>query len=286
MPTKRQMPTIRLRRLSGELRRLRDASQLTREDVAQRTGINEATLYRLETARVRPQRRTLMGLLDLYGVQDPQRSEILALSKQADEQGWLRPYHADLPDEYTAYISFEAEGRSVRNYESSFVPGLLQTEEYARAVIRGVLPTATAKEVDQRVRARVERRHVLTKEHPLELWAIVDEAALHRLVGGAEIMTAQLRALLDMTEQPHVTLQVIPFGVGAHPGMPGSFVLIDFPATEDPAVVYNESMAGDLFLEAEADIRRYEQIFDHLRAMAQSPDDSRALIGALAHEIT
>ncbi|NJP45061.1 helix-turn-helix domain-containing protein [Actinacidiphila epipremni] len=280
------MPTIRLRRLSGELRRLRDASQLTREDVAQRTGINEATLYRLETARVRPQRRTLMGLLDLYGVQDPQRSEILALSKQADEQGWLRPYHADLPDEYTAYISFEAEGRSVRNYESSFVPGLLQTEEYARAVIRGVLPTATAKEVDQRVRARVERRHVLTKEHPLELWAIVDEAALHRLVGGAEIMTAQLRALLDMTEQPHVTLQVIPFGVGAHPGMPGSFVLIDFPATEDPAVVYNESMAGDLFLEAEADIRRYEQIFDHLRAMAQSPDDSRALIGALAHEIT
>jgi transcriptional regulator with XRE-family HTH domain len=282
---KRQMPTVRLRRLSGELRRLRDVSQLTREDVAQRTGINEATLYRLETARVRPQRRTLMGLLDLYGVEDPQRSEILALSKQADEQGWLRPYHADLPDEYTAYISFEAEGRSVRNYESSFIPGLLQTADYARAVIRGVLPSATTKEVDQRVRARIERQHVFTKERPLELWAIVDEAALRRLVGGAEVMTAQLRHLLSMIEQPYVTLQVIPFAAGAHPGMPGSFVLMDFPAAEDPSVIYIDSMAGDLFLEAEADIRRYEQIFDHLRAMAQSPDDSRALIDTLVNKV-
>lgn len=285
MPMKRQMPTVRLRRLSGELRRLRDVSQLTREDVAQRTGINEATLYRLETARVRPQRRTLMGLLDLYGVEDPQRSEILALSKQADEQGWLRPYHADLPDEYTAYISFEAEGRSVRNYESSFIPGLLQTADYARAVIRGVLPSATTKEVDQRVRARIERQHVFTKERPLELWAIVDEAALRRLVGGAEVMTAQLRHLLSMIEQPYVTLQVIPFAAGAHPGMPGSFVLMDFPAAEDPSVIYIDSMAGDLFLEAEADIRRYEQIFDHLRAMAQSPDDSRALIDTLVNKV-
>lgn len=157
-----------------------------------------------------PQRRTLIGLLDLYGVEDPQRSEILALSKQADEQGWLRPYHADLPDEYTAYISFEAEGRGVRNYESSFVPGLLQTEDYARAVIRGVLPTATAKEVDQRVRARIERQHVFTKERPLELWAILDEAALRRLVGAADVMTAQLEHLLAMTELPNVTLQAIP----------------------------------------------------------------------------
>lgn len=282
---KRQMPTIRLRRLSGELRRLRDANQLTREDVAQRTGINEATLYRLETARVRPQRRTLIGLLDLYGVEDPHRSEILALSAQADEQGWLRPYHADLPDEYTAYISFEAEGRSVRNYESSFIPGLLQTEDYARAVIRGVLPTATTKEVDQRVLARVERLTVFAKDRPLELWAIVDEAALRRLVGEAEVMTAQLRHLLTMSEQSYVTLQVIPFAVGAHPGMPGSFVLMDFPDKDDPSVVYIDSMAGDLFLEADADIRRYGQIFDHLRAMAKSPGDSRALIGTLVREI-
>ena len=285
MPLKRQTPTVRLRRLAAELRRLREESQLTREDVTQRTGINEATLYRIETAKVRPQRRTLIGLLDLYEMVDPQRSEILALSKQADEQGWLRPYHADLPDQYTAYISFEAEARSVRNYESLFVPGLLQTEDYTRAMTKGVSPTATTKEVDQRVQARMERQGVLAKERPLELWAIVDEAALRRTVGGPKVMAAQLNHLLAMTEQPLVTLQVIPFGAGAHPGMPGSFVLMDFPDPDDPLIVYIDSMAGDLFLEAEADIRRYNEIFDHLRAQAKSPADSRALIATLVREI-
>jgi len=285
VPLKRQTPTVRLRRLAAELRRLREESQLTREDVTQRTGINEATLYRIETAKVRPQRRTLIGLLDLYEMVDPQRSEILALSKQADEQGWLRPYHADLPDQYTAYISFEAEARSVRNYESLFVPGLLQTEDYTRAMTKGVSPTATTKEVDQRVQARMERQGVLAKERPLELWAIVDEAALRRTVGGPKVMAAQLNHLLAMTEQPLVTLQVIPFGAGAHPGMPGSFVLMDFPDPDDPLIVYIDSMAGDLFLEAEADIRRYNEIFDHLRAQAKSPADSRALIATLVREI-
>lgn len=254
--------------------------------MAEQTGINAATLYRIETAKVRPQQRTLVGLLDLYGVIDPQRSEILALSRTADEQGWLRPYHVDLPNEYTAYISFEAEARGVRNYESLFVPGLLQTEDYARAVIRGVLPTATPKEVDQRVQARVERQAVFEKEHPLELWAILDEATLRRKVGGLKVIADQLNRLISAASEPHITLQVIPFDTGAHPGMPGSFVLMDFPETADPSVVYIDSMAGDLFLEAEADIRRYDQIFDHLRAQALSPDDSAALIGALVRGIT
>lgn len=283
---KRQAPPIRLRRLAAELRRLREISGLTRDDIAERTGINAATLYRIETAKVRPQQRTLVGLLDLYGVADPQRSEILALSRTADEQGWLRPYHADLPNEYTAYISFEAEARGVRNYESLFVPGLLQSEDYARAVIRGVLPMATPKEVDQRVQARVERQAVFEKEHPLELWAILDEAALRREVGGPGVMADQLNRLTKAAIDPHITLQVIPYATGAHPGMPGSFVLMDFPEAVDPSVVYIDSMVGDLFLEAEEDIRRYSQIFDHLRAQALSPNDSVALIGALVRETT
>lgn len=285
MPPKRQTPTVRLRRLAAELRRLRDENDLTREDVSERTGVNAATLYRIETARVRPQRRTLIALLSEYGVAEPQASEILALSRQADEQGWLRLYHADLPDEYTAYISFEAEARSVRNYESSFIPGLLQTEDYARAVIRGVLPTATTKEVDQRVQARIERRVVFEKERSLELWAIMDEATLRRMVGGPKVASDQLNHLLAMAEQPYVTLQIIPFGAGAHPGMPGSFVLMDFPDPEDPPVVYNDSMAGDLFLEAPEDIRRYEQIFDRLRAQALSPESSTSLIAQLVRDI-
>ncbi|MCX2969303.1 MULTISPECIES: helix-turn-helix domain-containing protein [Streptomyces] len=283
--SRRQAPTVRLRRLSSELRRLREHSHLTREQVAERTGINVATLYRIETARVRPQRRTLVGLLDLYAVTEPQRTEILSLSRTADEQGWLRPYHADLPDEYTAYISFEAEAQSVRTYESLFLPGLLQTEEYARAVIRGVLPTATTKEVEQRVQARMERKAVFEKDRPLHLWAIVDEAALRRVNGGPKVMADQLGHLTEMSDAAHVTLQVIPFSAGSHPGMPGSFVLVDFADAADPSVVYIDSMAGDLFLEAEADIARYDQIFDHLRAIADSPERSAGLVAALLREM-
>ena len=129
MPTTRpKPPTVRLRRLAAELRNLRSGSELSREDVEKRTGINEATLYRIETARARPQRRTLVALLDLYDVADPQRSDLLAISRDAQNQGWLQPYHSELPEEYSAYISFEAEARCLRNYESLYIPGLLQTE--------------------------------------------------------------------------------------------------------------------------------------------------------------
>ncbi|MEU6488091.1 helix-turn-helix transcriptional regulator [Streptomyces sp. NPDC046887] len=284
MPTKRQLPTARLRRLAREMRRLRSEAGLTREDIAASTAINQATLYRLEYAKGRPQRRTLLTLLKEYGVEESQREAILVLASHAEEQGWLRPYHADLPDELVGYISFESEARSVRNYESSCVPGLLQTEGYAHAVIRGILPTASSEEVDRRVRARMERRAVFEKDQPLELWAILDEAVLRRTVGGTDTMTVQLNHLAKLAGEPHVTLQVIPFGAGAHPGMPGGFVLMDFPDAEDPALVYTETMNGDLFLEADEDIRRCGQIFDHLRALALSPDESAALIASVAQQ--
>jgi transcriptional regulator with XRE-family HTH domain len=285
VPPKRQIPTVRLRRLAAELRRLRSESELTREDVTARTGINEATLYRIETARVRPQRRTLIALLDLYQLQDSQRGEVLALSQRADEQGWLRPYHSELPEEYTAYISFETEAWEVRNYESLFIPGLLQTEDYARAVIRGTLPMAGSEAVEQRVQARVERKAVLAKSDPLRLWAIMDEAALRRMVGGPMVMREQLKHLERVSVEPHVTLQVIPFSVGAHAGMPGSFVLMGFADAEDPEIVYLDSMAGDLFLEAEIDVRRYGVMFDNLRAQVLSPDGTMSLITTLISEM-
>ncbi|MFF4527907.1 helix-turn-helix domain-containing protein [Streptomyces sp. NPDC001407] len=279
------MPTVRLRRLAAELRRLRTGMQLTREDVTAQTGINTATLYRIETARVRPQQHTLIALLNLYGVPEPQHGEIQALSQGASNQGWLRPYHSELPEEYTAYISFEAEARAVRNYESLFVPGLLQTEDYARAVIKGVLPMASTREIEQRVQARIERQGVLTKSDPLHLWAIMDEASLRRMVGGPEVMHEQIRRLTAAIAEPHMMLQVIPFNAGAHAGMPGSFVLMSFPEVEDPEIIYIDSMAGDLFLEAEADVRRYGAIFDNLRAVALSPDDTSRLLASLANEM-
>ena len=283
MPTTRpKPPTVRLRRLAAELRRLRTGTELSREDVEKRTGINEATLYRIETARARPQRRTLVALLDLYGVTDPQRSDLLTLSRDADHQGWLQPYHSELPEGYTAYISFEAEARSVRNYESLYIPGLLQTEDYARAVIVGGLPTASHTEVEQRVQARLERQALLSRDKPLELWAIVDEAAIRRVVGGHDVMQAQLKHVLEAAQAPNITFQMIPYDKGAHPGMAGSFVHMGFDDPLDPELVYVDSLAGDLFLEADADVRRYKLMFEHLQAAALSPRETSAELAKVA----
>jgi transcriptional regulator with XRE-family HTH domain len=280
---RRQPPTVRLRRLAAELRRLRAAASLTREQVSDQTAINSATLYRIETAKVRPQRRTLMALLDKYGVKDEtRRAELIALSQQSTEPGWLQAYESELPEQYTTYISFEAEARSLRAYESSFVPGLLQTEDYARALIAGVLPLATEDEVERRVEARLQRQAVLTRKKPLKVWAVVDEAALRRLVGGEKVMVRQLQRLIDASQNPYVTVQVLPYAAGAHPGMHGSFAVMDFPDDADPALVYIESMAGDLFLERDTDVQRYAGMFEHLRAAALSPADSHRLMVDLA----
>ena len=284
MPGKRQTPTVRLRRLAAELRSLRAASGLTRDEVVERTGINVATMYRIEHARVRPQTRTLRTLLDLYGVEREQQGELVELLRDARERGWLHAYQSELPEQYMTFIGFEGEARSSWNYESLFVPGLLQTEDYARAVITGTLPFASREEVERRVEVRMERREVLRNENPLELWGIVDEAALRRQVGGPVVMRAQLRQLLEATELPNVTLQVIPFDAGAHAGMADSFVFLQFADEAIPDVVSVETMAGELFLEAESDIRRYRLVFEHLRAVAASPDASRSLIASIVAE--
>ncbi len=211
-----------------------------------------------------------------------QQTDLLALLRDARQRGWLHAYQSELPEQYTTYIGFEGEARSVWNYESLFVPGLLQTEDYARAVIRAVLPWASRDEVERRVEVRMERQEVLRNDNPLELWVIVDEAALRRQVGGHDVMQAQLGHLVQAADLPHVTLQLIPLDVGAHAGMPGSFVFMQFGEAAIPDVIYIDSMAGDLFLEAEADVRRYRLVFEHLRAVAACPDDSRSLVAALS----
>lgn len=270
-------PTVRLRRLAAELRRLREESGYSREQVEDETGVHEGTLYRIETTRARPQRRTLITLLNLYSVPDSLRSELLELAKAADG---AQPYHWQLPGEYGAYISFETEARSLHNYESLFIPGLLQTEDYAREVIRGTLPLANADQVEQRVQARMERQRRLAEDTPLTVWAIMDEAAVRRMVGGVKIMIAQLAHLLEAAKEPNVTLQVITFDMGAHPGMPGSFVYLEFD-DPNPELVYVDTLAGDLFLEGEPDVRTYSSMFDHLRAIALSPALTDGLISTV-----
>ncbi|WP_282796928.1 helix-turn-helix transcriptional regulator [Streptomyces sp. CC224B] len=279
-------PTVRLRRLASELKRARKTAGLSQDDVTARTRVSPATLYRIEKPEGRPQMRTLLTLLDAYEVSDDQRTRIIALHEGAETQGWLRPCHDALRDEYNAYIQFEAEAKTIRNWEALYVPGLLQTEPYAHAVIRGHLPHAEPGDVAQRVKARMDRQAVLAEEHPLELTAIMDEAALHRQVGGPRVMAEQLQRLEATAGLPHVSLRVIPWEAGAHPGMPGSFVVLSFTDPEDGQIVYIDSMANDSFLETPADIDRYTGIFDDLQALALSPDDSLALIARTRHERT
>ena len=286
MPARKPTPTLRLRRLAAELRRLRADAGLTREEVTERTGINEATLYRLEAAKARPQTRTLTALLGLYGVTDSdRRAELLALARQSDEQSWLQSFPSELPEAYTTYISFEGEARSLLNYECLFIPGLLQIEDYARAALQRGMPTATKEEIGRLVEARMSRQAVLTREPPLRLWAIVDEAALHRPVGGTSVMKAQLEHLAEAADLPQVTLQALPYAVGGHPGMPGSFVILQFADAGASDVVYIETQAGDLFLESDTDLSRFGAIFEHLRALALPPDESVTLIAGVARDL-
>ncbi|MET7279764.1 helix-turn-helix transcriptional regulator [Kribbella sp. NPDC005582] len=286
MPRSSGPPTVRLRRLAAELRAFRADAQLTREQVEEQTGVNQGTLWRLEKGHAKPHNGTLETLFDLYDVPAPRRAELIELARGAKSPGWLRQYREyshELSQGYATYISFESEAKAVHNFETLLVPGLLQTEEYARATMLDGLPIEE-EAVRRRVQVRMERQAILTRSsaagEPLQFWAVVDEAALHRVVGSREIMHAQLGKLLELNERPNVTLQVIPFEKGAHPGMNGSFARLIFGGGV-PDLIYEERWGGDLFLELESEIDRYSFVFDRLRATALSPRDSSSLIAGL-----
>jgi transcriptional regulator with XRE-family HTH domain len=283
MPRPSGPPTVRLRRLASELKAFRAEAKLTREQVQEQTGVNQGTLWRIEKGQAKPHSGTLETLFDLYGVAESRRIELIELTRGARQPGWLRQYKDVVPQGYAAYISFESDAKAAHNYESLFVPGLLQTEEYARATLLDGLPMDTDT-IERNVQTRMERQVVLARKRegrdPLEFWAVVDEAALRREVGGRTVMRAQLGRLLEMSERPNITLQVIPFDKGAYPGMTGAFVRLNF-GTVAPDIIYVESLAGDIFLELEAEIDRYGLVFDHLRARALSPRDSSTLIATL-----
>lgn len=281
MPRQRSWPSVRLRRLAAQLRELRADSGMTQEDVSERTGIDRSTLYRLEGAQQRPQRSTLIQLLDLYRVEEQGRGEMLTLLREAGQRGWLQQYRSELPEAYSDYIGFEDEARSISNYESLFIPGLLQTEDYARALLHGTLPHASDEEIENRVAARMERQTLLDREDPPRLWAITDEATIRRQVGGRQVMRSQLARLRDSAARPNVTLQVIPFDAGSHPGMDGAFIVLEFSDPADQSIVYTESKAGGLFLEEEVDLSRYKLMFEHLRAAALRPEATVSLLAEI-----
>jgi transcriptional regulator with XRE-family HTH domain len=274
-------PTVRRRRLGIELRRLRETAGLMIEDVATHLECSSSKVSRIETGKAVPRLRDVRDMLDLYSVTDTQRDLLLTIVREAQQKGWWTDYEDVLPAGFETYVGLEADAASVRTYQLD-VHGLLQTEPYARAILRAGHLMDDAEGIERRVDLRVRRQRLLHGSPPIELWAVLDEAALHRQVGGPQVMSDQLYHLVKVSELPNVTIQVLPFSRGAHPGVIGPFSLIEFPEPTDDDVVYVDSPAGNIYLEKPDDVRRYTLVFDHLRAVALAPDDSAALIDGMA----
>ncbi len=273
-----QNPTLRARRLALELLRRREAAGLTREETARQLEWSTSTIFRIETGRSRPQPGNVKVLLELYGVTGPERDGLIRLAREARQPGWWHSFRDVLPNPYEVFIGLEAGAASIRNFEPVVVPGLLQTEEYARQMSRGGPRELDRDDIERRVQVRMERQRILTRENRPRLWAVIDEAVIRRAVGGPEVMAEQLRHLIECAEQGKTTLQVVPFSAGAHAGTTGPFIILDFPEPTDPSVVYVETLAGDLYLEERADVDRYTLAFDRLLAAALHPDDSVRLV--------
>ncbi len=280
-------PTVRRRRLGSELRRLREAHSLKLEEAAERLGLAPSTLSRIETGKAPTRSAYLISMLEMYGVTDPEQRQVLAeMAREGHRKGWWAAYDDVLPTGFGIYVGLEAEAAALRVFEAQVVNGLLQTEDYARAVTGATRRRRTREEIERLVQLRLQRQAVLDRERPVELFLILDEAVIRRPMGGRKIMSGQLSHLLEASTWPNVTLQVLPTSSGAHPALSGSFCILRFPESTDPDVVYSEGVAGHAYLEKEADVRACGDAFDLLQAAAMTPVDSAELIRRVAEEIT
>lgn len=267
-------PTLRRRELASQLRDLRKQSGRTVEEVARELLCSPPKISRIETG-VRPASlRDVRDLCTIYGVDDSLRARLMTLAREAKQQGWWNRYEDILIDRL---IGLETEAAQISSYESCVIPWMFQTREYARAVIRGILPRIADHVLDERVAARLTRQEIITRESPPHFWPLVDESALHRRVGSNQVMRDQLKGMVELAAIPNMTLQVVPFSLGAHPGLDNTFTLLEFQSGQPP-VVYVENMAGELYLERAKDVNRYKEALMHLRAGALDPESSISLI--------
>ncbi|WP_328883114.1 helix-turn-helix domain-containing protein [Streptomyces sp. NBC_00299] len=282
-------PAVRRRKLGAELRALRTGAGLTSGEAARLVGWHQSKVSRIETGASGVKQADVRLLLDVYGVQDAQlRQLMLALAGSDEGDGrdhWWHAYRGVLPTTYRDFISLESQASAMRTLETSVVPGLLQTPEYARAVTRaavGGLDDDADERLDALVTVRLARQDVLRAEPPLELSAVLDEAVLRREIGGPEVMERQLRRLVEAARLPQVRLQVLPFAAGEHIGITGPFVIFSFSRTSDLDVVVLDHLTSSLYLERKEDLQAYTEAFNALRIHALSPEESMDYIAALA----
>ncbi|MCX5333388.1 MULTISPECIES: helix-turn-helix transcriptional regulator [unclassified Streptomyces] len=276
-------PTVRRRRLGQELRRLRELKGMTAEEVAERLLVSQSKISRLENGRRSISQRDVRDLCGVYEVEDVRIVDsLMQMAKDSRQQGWWHSF-GDIP--YSVYIGLETDAASLRVYDPQVVPGLLQTRTYAESLISGALPEATPTDIDKRVQVRLRRQErISAADNPLRLWAVLDEAALRREVGNRQVMIEQLEHLIEMSQLPHVTVQMIPFTMGAHPGVSGQYAILEFPDAADSSVVYIEGVTSDLYLEKAQDVQKYSVMYEHLRAQALNVDQSREFISGIAKD--
>jgi transcriptional regulator with XRE-family HTH domain len=264
-------PTLRRRELASRLRELRKEAGVTLEDAARHLICSTAKISRIETGARSASLRDVRDLCTLYGVADAERTRLMTIAREAKQQGWWNKFD-DLAID--SLIGLEIEAKRISTYESSNVPWAFQTEQYARAVIEGALPRVDDRILNERVTARMTRQELLRSAEPPHLWSLIDESALRRSVGGGHVMMDQLSKILEVAATPNVTMQVVPFEAGAHPGLNNTFTLLEFDSAVQSPIVFVENLAGDFYLERESEIERYREALEHLRACALSPANS------------
>ena len=276
--TERRSPVLRRRELGAMLRALRTEAGLTVEQVAESLLCSPSKVSRLETGHRGASARDIRDLSDLYQVDPAQREHLTELARESKAHGWWQPYGL----QYETYVGLETEAASISDYESGVVPGLLQTPDYARVIHESGMPKPSPAVIEQQIEVRLVRQAALMREEPLppRLEAIMDEAVLHRPVGGPKVMGAQIGRVMEVCELPNVIVRVLPFAVGAHPALDSTFILLEF---EDPVpgVVYVEGLVGHLLLERAQDVQRYRQVFERLRTTSLDEQKSLDLMSSM-----
>lgn len=276
------------RQLSAQLKELHDQSGKTLAEVGQVIEVNQGSLSRIMNGDRGTSPVLVKAMLDCYGVTDPAvREDILDLVRadQAQQQKWWRKYSAVInTTQYGGYLELEQSATTLRSYEPQLIPGLLQTPEYARQVITAMRVDLDAKQVDALVDVRMKRQALLAREDAPKLWAVIDEAALRRISGTPAVLKGQIEHLLDLEPRTNITLQLLPFDAGFHPGLYGSFMLMGFPEP-NPDVVWVENLTNSVYFEGSEDVGRYTEVFDHLRATALGPPETRSRIKSTLKEL-
>jgi transcriptional regulator with XRE-family HTH domain len=292
--TRRTSPTVKRRRVAATLRLLRERANLTVTEAARQVDHDQSWLSRIESLESNIHPNDCRALLAVYGVTGEAAEAVVDVARLARQRGWWhKPYSTAMPDWFSRFVGLESDASAIRAFHPQTVPGLLQSEDYARATIMAAATPVQPKETERQVALRMDRQALLTSDDPPQFRAVLDEGALRRTIGGRRVMREQIERLLQETEQPHIEIQVLPFDAGAHAGLNGGFVILDFapppapyPGQADDRIVYVDTWQGSLYYEQPAEVASYTAVFEQIRAEALSAERSRDLLRQIGKDLT